>query len=177
MLRIGIWIVLLGGGIAAGRWLDTRWFSSLWVNPAWHMASLVMGAALLWLVVLASRNTGRTLSAYGREGDLPRLETNRLVTTGVYSCMRHPMHFALLFLPLALALIIGSPGFVFVVAPLEILFMLFMIATLEEAEVKHKFGEAYSAYRQQVPAFSLKPSCLKILFGGTADTATGKDHV
>jgi len=29
----------------------------------------------------------------------PRLETNKLVSTGVYDCMRHPMHFGLLFFP------------------------------------------------------------------------------
>ena len=161
----------------AGRWLDDHWFITLWFSPAWHLMSLILGGILLGLVFKAARNTGRTLSRYGRKGDLPRLETNQLVTSGVYACMRHPMHFGLLFLPLALALIVGSPGFVFIISPLEILLMLLLIATLEEAEVARKFGEAYAVYRQQVPAFSLKPACLKLLFGGVAEAGSGEDHV
>ncbi|BAO44273.1 methyltransferase family protein [Thiolapillus brandeum] len=177
VLRIGIWIVLLGGGLMAGRWLDEHWFITLWYSLAWHLVSLILGILLLWLVLKAARNTGRTLSRYGRKGDLPRLETNHLVTSGVYACMRHPMHFGLLFLPLSLALMVGSPGFVFIISPLEILLMLLMIATLEEAEVARKFGEAYAVYRQHVPAYSLKPACLKLLFGGVVESDSGEHHV
>jgi protein-S-isoprenylcysteine O-methyltransferase Ste14 len=165
ILRILIWLLLLGGGLVAGRLLDGHWFVELWSDPAWHLSTALVGGLLLWLVLRASRNTGRTLGRNGREGQLPRLETNRLVTSGIYSCMRHPMHFGLLFLPLSLALIVGSPGFVFIVSPLEILLMIIMIAGLEEAEVKQKFGDAYLEYRQRVPAFSLRPACLKMLLG------------
>ncbi len=164
LLRIALWILLLGGGLVAGRALDARWFGELWFSPVWHAFSLALGMLLLWLVFRVSRNTGRTLARKGREGKLPRLETNRLVTDGIYDCMRHPMHFGLLFLPLALALMVGSPGFVFIIAPLEMLLMVFMVVTLEEAEVTRKFGQAYEAYRRRVPAFSLKPRCLRMLF-------------
>ncbi len=162
-LRIVIWILLLVGGAAAGVGLDDRWFPELWRNPWWHALMLVSGALLMRLVFRISRNTGRTLARRGREGRLPRLETNRLVTTGVYGCMRHPMHFGLLFMPLALAMIIGSPTFIFLIAPIEMLLMIGLVLTLEEAEVSRKFGDAYSAYRRQVPAFSLRPACLKRL--------------
>jgi len=177
MLRIAVWLLLLGGGFAAGRLLDEHWFEQLWSDPVWHLISALLGGMLLWLVLWASRNTGRTLGRNGREGDLPRLETNRLVTTGIYSCMRHPMHFGLLFLPLSLALIIGSPGFMFIVAPLEMLLMILMIASLEEAEVKRKFGDAYLSYRQRVPAFTLKPACLKLLFSNQEGSKPEQDHV
>ncbi len=39
------------------------------------------------------------LARMGHKGDIPLLETNKLVSTGVYGCMRHPMHFGLLFFP------------------------------------------------------------------------------
>ena len=99
MLRMLIWVLMLIGGGALGIWLDWRWFHALFVNPVFHLTTLVVGVLLLRLVMRASRHTGRLLARMGREGDIPRLETNKLVTTGVYGCMRHPMHFGLLFFP------------------------------------------------------------------------------
>lgn len=164
LLRIVLWVLMLVGGTVGGIWLDLRLFPGLWHSAWWHAVTLVAGMLLMRLVFRLSRNTGRTLARNGREGRLPRLETNRLVTTGVYGCMRHPMHFGLLFMPLALALIIGSPSFIFLVAPLEMLLMIALVLTLEEAEVSRKFGERYRVYRRDVPAFSLSPVCLKQLF-------------
>ncbi len=162
--RIVIWVVMLGGGVVLGVTLDAIWFRELLLNPWWHLATIVPGLLLLKLVFLVSRNTGRTLSRYGREGKLPRFETNRLVMTGPYGCMRHPMHFGLLFLPLAVALIVGSPSFIFLIAPGEAVFMLLMIRFLEEAEATKKFGVDYTTYKKRVPAFNLRWHCLKRLF-------------
>ena len=159
MLRILIWILMLIGGGALGIWLDLRWFHALFVNPFFHLATLAVGIFLLRLVLRASRYTGRLLARLGREGDIPRMETNKLVTTGVYSCMRHPMHFGLLFFPWSVALILGSPTFILVIAPLEMLFMLAMIKLVEEPEAIRKFGDAYREYQKQVPGFNLRPDC------------------
>ena len=93
------------------------------------------------------------------------METNRLVTSGPYGCMRHPMHLGLMLFPWAVALIIGSLSFVLYIAPLEMVLMVILILTVEEREVSHKFGEAYQAYRRQVPPFNLRPDCLRRLLG------------
>ncbi len=161
--RILLWLVLLGGGSALGIWLDLRWFPAWFTSPVTHLLSFIAGLLLLRLVLRVSRNTGRTLARYGREGELPRLETNRLVTVGPYACMRHPMHFGLLLFPLALALLLGSLSFTLIIAPLEMTLMVAMILTLEEREALAKFGEAYREYRCRVPAFSLHPDCLRRL--------------
>jgi protein-S-isoprenylcysteine O-methyltransferase Ste14 len=161
--RLALWFFLLFGGAAVGLWLDTRCFPRLVVSPLFHLLALVPGVAILWLVVRVSRITGRWLARHGREGELPRLETNRLVTTGPYACMRHPMHLGLLFFPMALALLLGSPSFVFMVAPAEMLLMVLLIRLLEEPEARRKFGDAYDAYRQRVPMFSIRPDCLRRL--------------
>jgi len=150
--------MLIGGGIL-GISLDLQWFHSLFVNPLFHLATLSAGIFLLRLVLRASRHTGRLLARLGREGDIPRMETNKLVTTGVYSCMRHPMHFGLLFFPWSVALILGSPTFILVIAPLEMLFILIMIKLVEEPEVIRKFGDSYREYQKQVPGFNLCPDC------------------
>ncbi len=110
-----------------------------------------------------SRNSGRTLARYGREGDIPRLETNKLATDGLYSIMRHPMHLGLLFFPLSIALIVGSPSFTFIIAPLEMVMMMVMIKTMEEPEAIAKFGDKYREYMQKVPIFCISVKCIKKL--------------
>ncbi|HFE32767.1 MAG TPA: hypothetical protein ENJ17_05605 [Gammaproteobacteria bacterium] len=121
--RIALWLILLLGGATLGVWLDLRWFPAWFASPAAHLASFIAGILLLRLVMRISRNTGRTLARLGREGELPPLETNRLVTRGPYACMRHPMHFGLLFFPLGVALLLGSLSFTLIIAPLEMLLL------------------------------------------------------
>ncbi|HEY89153.1 MAG TPA: isoprenylcysteine carboxylmethyltransferase family protein [Thermoflexia bacterium] len=176
-LRMFIWVVMLLGGSVLSLWLDWRWAHTLLVSPPFHLVTLVAGVFLLRWVLQVSRHTGRLLARQGREGNIPRMETNRLVTTGVYACMRHPMHWGLLFFPWTVALILGSPFFIAVVAPLEMLFMLALIRFVEEPEAIRKFGVAYREYQQQVPMFSLRLSCLRQLSGqapaqGASDDST-----
>ncbi|HEC89839.1 MAG TPA: isoprenylcysteine carboxylmethyltransferase family protein [Thermoplasmatales archaeon] len=157
---------MLFGGAIIGLYLDYRFFRNFILNLYFHIMTLLIGIPLMYFVLLVSRNTGRFLSKMGRVGDIPRLDTNKLVTTGMYSCMRHPMHFGLLFFPLSIALIIGSPSFILIVSPLEMLFMIFMIKFFEEPEAIKKFGEAYVEYKSKVPMFNLHPSCISRLIKG-----------
>jgi protein-S-isoprenylcysteine O-methyltransferase Ste14 len=113
----------------------------------------------------AGRNTGRWLARNGRKADIPRFETNKLVTTGYYEGMRHPMHFGLLLFPMSFALILGSLSSIFIVAPLEILFIIAMIKLVEEPGAIRKFRDQYRNYQKQVPIFAVRLSCLKQLFG------------
>jgi len=166
MVRMLIWVLMLIGGGALGIWLDWYWFHALLVNPIFHLVTLIVGVLLLRLVMRASRHTGRLLARLGRESDIPRMETNKLVTTGVYGCMRHPMHFGLLFFPWSVALILGSPSFILFIAPLEMLFMVVMIKRVEEPEAICKFGDAYQEYQKQVPMFNLRPACWRQILNG-----------
>ncbi|MBE9569179.1 MAG: isoprenylcysteine carboxylmethyltransferase family protein [Proteobacteria bacterium] len=159
-----IWFMMLVGGGMFGYWLDWHFLKPLLLNPFFHIVTLLPGIILLRLVLRASRNTGRFLARSGREGDLPRFETNRLVTTGYYACMRHPMHFGLLFFPLSIALILGSPTFIIFIAPVEIIFMIAMIKFVEEPQAIRKFGQDYLDYKERVPMFNLHWKCLKTLF-------------
>ena len=163
MVRIIVWIMMLLGGGALGLWLDWRWFRPLLINPLFHVVTLICGVLLLRWVMRVSRATGRLLARLGREGEVPRMETNRLVVEGAYRCMRHPMHFGLLFFPWSLALILGSPTFILMIAPLEMIFMIAMIKLVEEPEAIRKFGDAYRQYQKQVPMFSLRRACLRRL--------------
>jgi len=161
--RIVMWIVMIVGGIGGGFWLDTFLFPGVHSHWLFHLFSLLLGMVLLKIVLTVSRNTGRTLSQLGREGDIPRMETNVLVTDGPYALMRHPMHLGLLFFPLSLALIVGSPSFILIIAPLEMLLMVVMIKTLEESEAITKFGDAYREYQKKVPMFCIRIECVRAL--------------
>ena len=165
VIRILIWLTLLIGGAWLSIRLDNLYFPDLWRSPVFHLATLPLGLLSLTLAFRAAAAGGRELARRGREGDLPRLETNRLVSTGIYACTRHPMLFGLMLLPLGLALILGSPTFIFFVAPAEALFILLMILTLEEREAIGKFGEAYRKYRKKTPIVPRSRRCWRELFG------------
>lgn len=165
MIRIFIWVLLLFGGGVLAVWLDARWFPGLFSNLYFHIITFVVGFFVFRLVIRASRNTGKLLARLGREGTVPRLETNKLVTTDIYFCMRHPMYLGLLFFPLAFALILGSPTFILMIAPAEAVAIILLVKLVEEPQAVRKFGPAYEDYMRDVPFFSLKRECLKRLFG------------
>jgi len=163
IFRITLWLLMILGGAAVSIYFDKRYFYDWFNNLSFHIISMIIGYVLLKQVLKASRNTGRYLAEQGREGDIPRLQTNRLVTTGIYGCMRHPMHLGLLFFPLAFALLLGSPTFIIIIAPLEILLMLIMIKFIEEPQAEKKFGDAYRQYKKEVPFMNFSPECIRKL--------------
>ena len=163
VIRIVMWLVMIVSGIVGGFWLDATLFPGIHNRWLFHLLSLIFGILLLKFVLTVSRNSGRTLSRLGRKGDIPRMETNVLVTDGLYALMRHPMHLGLLFFPLSLALIVGSPSFILIIAPLEMLLMVVMIKTLEESEAITKFGDAYREYQKKVPMFCIRIECIRAL--------------
>ncbi len=161
VIRMLLWLVMMMGGAIYSIIKD--WNTPLFSSLQFHFITAVSGMVLLVLAFRAAANGGREL-AKGRVGNIPRLETNQLVTTGLYSCMRHPMLFGLTLLPLGWALLLGSPTFIKSIAPLEMLFIVVMVIIFEEMEVSRKFGEAYEGYRQKVPMVSFRWKCLKLLF-------------
>jgi len=167
VIRMLIWLLLLLGGSLLANHFDRIYFRELWESLFFHLLCLPVGIGLLLLAFRAAAAGGRELARKGREGELPRLETNRLVTSGIYTCTRHPMLFGLTLLPMSLALILGSPTFILIIAPLEALFILVMILTLEEKEAIGKFGEAYRRYRRHTPLIPRNAKCWKALFGFT----------
>jgi protein-S-isoprenylcysteine O-methyltransferase Ste14 len=160
-IRLFLWFVMIIGGAVYS--LAQDWGTELFENIWFHLLMAIAGTVLLVLAFRAAANGGRELTK-GRVGDIPRMETNRLVTTGIYSCMRHPMLFGLTLLPLGWAFLLGSPTFITFVAPLEMFFIVLMVIVFEEMEVKRKFGDAYESYRQKVPMVSFKRECIKALF-------------
>ncbi len=163
ILRILIWILMIFGGGILSFYIDKQLFPFMQKDIVFHTFSFIIGFILLLLVLRVSKNTGKTLAKYGREGNLPRMDTNKFVDKGIYKYMRHPMHLGLLFFPLSIALLLGSVSFIIIIAPIEIIFMLVMIKLVEEPEAKRKFRKDYIDYMNYTPWFCLKYECIKKL--------------
>jgi len=161
VIRIILWLIMLVGGTIIAINVDRN--SPLFQSYIFHIVAGILGILVITLAFRAAANGGRELTK-GRVGNIPRLETNHLVTSGIYSCMRHPMLFGLTLLPLGWALLLGSPTFITIIAPLEMFFIIFMVLVFEEREVKRKFADAYATYKKDVPLVSFKRKCLRELF-------------
>jgi len=159
-IRILLWLIILFGGAYASITQDIN--NPYFLNITFHLLTASIGLIIIFFAFKASANGGKELTK-GRVGNIPRLETNKLVTTGIYDCMRHPMLFGLTLLPLGWALLLGSPTFILIIAPLEMIFIMIMVMVFEEMEVSRKFGEEYEKYRQKVPMVSFEWRCLKRL--------------
>jgi len=162
IIRILLWLVMLFGGAwySISKDINHPYFQSM----TFHLLTALIGAIIIFFAFRASAKGGKELTK-GRVGDIPRLETNKLITTGIYNCMRHPMLFGLTLLPLGWSLLLGSPTFISIIAPLEIIFIIIMVVIFEEQEVKGKFGKAYKNYANKVPMVSFEWKCLRSLFG------------
>ncbi len=143
--------------------IDTQFFSKYFFNAYFHILTGIFGILILSFSIRIAKITGRILSRYGKQGDIPKFETNKLVDIGPYKYMRHPMHFGLLFMPIGWGLVLGSPTFLLIFAPLEVIFILIMIYLVEEPEVKRKFGDEYMKKFGDKPWFCIRYECLRAL--------------
>ena len=153
-LRLLFWALLLGGGAALSLYFDRK--DPRLFDPFYHLITALLSLPLLFIAFKAAALGGKTLAKYGKSADTPPLETDRLVTQGVYGCMRHPMLFGLALFPLGTALLLGIPTFIWPVAPLEALLIILLTLTYEEKEAISKFGHSYEEYRKRVKAFDLR---------------------
>jgi protein-S-isoprenylcysteine O-methyltransferase Ste14 len=130
-----------------------HWF----VDPlAWHQivawALLVACLVPVTLGTVALRRHGRPTAR--REGDPTLLsfeKTSRLVTTGIYGYIRHPLYCSLLLLAWGIFFKLPSlPGGA--LAFVASVFLLFT-ALADEAECARFFGPEYAAYKQRTRRF------------------------
>lgn len=106
--------------------------------------ALVIGIPLLTL------NFYIKIIAQKQIGKLPGLKTKgKLIATGIYSIIRHPLYLSNGFLALGLAIVFKSLyAFLFSIA----YFLLFLpIIYFEEKNLLKKYGKEYTKYKRKVP--------------------------
>ena len=129
---------------------------------AWFREPFSWHQIISWLLLLASlvlvAQGVRLLWQIGKPGaerddaTLVGLErTTRLVTTGVYRYIRHPLYSSLLFL--AWGAFLKAPGWIGAALACTATLFLVVTARIEEAENAHFFGPAYEVYRKRTKMF------------------------
>lgn len=92
-----------------------------------------------------------------REVTLKVAETHKvekIITTGVYSYIRHPQYFGGVLAHIGFSLLLSS-YLSLIITPL-IIFLNILLSWKEEKELLKEFGEEYRGYKQEVPMFILK---------------------
>ena len=137
------------------------------------LAPLVPAMGLLAWAAVELRRRGRGLPI----GALP---PQRLVASGPYRFMRHPMYLGWNVAVFGLGLLIGSPALAFIVAPL-LLPAWIAYARVEEAGLARRFGAPYRRYRRRVgllPGVSLYTvSRLLVLAGALPVSVQGAAYI
>ncbi len=137
-------IVVPGAGAVWLPWWILTRFDAMAVPAAWPaVAVIALGAALylwcVWVFAVVGRGTPGPW-------DAPR----RVVATGPYRWVRHPIYLAALLVVLGEAWLFLSLPLVIYAASMAIGFHLFVIG-YEERTLRRRFGDAYLEYRRRVP--------------------------
>jgi protein-S-isoprenylcysteine O-methyltransferase Ste14 len=89
----------------------------------------------------------------GRQGLLRVRPPDRLVTTGPYAVMRHPLSLANLLTGVGVVLMAES-GLGLVLIPAALVALYRLTVPFEDAHLAERFGREYADYRARVPAFA-----------------------
>jgi protein-S-isoprenylcysteine O-methyltransferase Ste14 len=99
-----------------------------------------------------------------------------LVATGPYRFSRNPMLTGIFILLFGIAVVLGSLSLMFIFTPLFIVINIWELKKVEEPELARRLGDAYLAYRKQVPMFSplLRKLPRRIIKEETHESGHGK---
>jgi len=115
------------------------------------------------------KRTGRLLKLLGEQKEWGC--TNRLITTDIYQCVRHPHHLGVgIFMP-SLGLLIGHWWSFLIITVTQWGWVVAFLFLVEEKELREKFGEEYRVYSQKVPMLFPKLSCFFSFFNKPIEEA------
>jgi len=114
----------------------------------------VIGLSMIGVSIVPYVFSLRALRSRGAPKPGQHLETTRMVTSGIYRYVRHPMALAVFILCHGLMLFRLSPASIIAFTVLVIIYKL-LIQKDEEESLIEQFGEEYQDYRQRVPALSI----------------------
>ncbi len=150
--RFFLWLFVMLIPLVLGYSLDSIYG---FILPLWVR---VLGLLGMIVAALILRTSGRMLRKFGQPEEWGW--TTKLVTHGIYSCVRHPHHLGIGLFVTSFGLLPGGP-FTFLLLTLTIWasVILFLIR-VEEPEALEKFGEDYEEYRRRVPMIIPNPICM-----------------
>ena len=155
--RLIMWLVLTTISVVVGIVLDIALKTE-------SFPLLVRLVGLIGMIVahFPLKRTGRLLKRLGEQKEWGC--TNRLITTDIYQCVRHPHHLGVGIFMTSLGLLIGHVWSFLIIAITQWVWVISFLFLVEEKELREKFGEEYKAYRQQVPMLFPKLNCVFRVF-------------
>ena len=141
-LWMAMWIVL---GVLTSRWRHAVLYTNVWT---WIPAIVVFSTGL-WIYSQSGKHFS-SAQLSGLPEILPDSRQQRLVTSGIRSRVRHPVYLAHLCQMLAWSVGTGLTV-CYALTAFALITGAVMIRT-EDEELEQRFGEAYRAYREKVPA-------------------------
>ena len=149
--RFFIWLGVLLAALLIGTYLDS--LMRTW-SPIYLRVLAILGMVFSFLLL---RVSGRTLKTLGEPEEWGW--TTKLVTEGLYSCIRHPHHLGIGLFVTFLSMLVGL--FTTLVTALLIWISIYLfLVRVEEPEALEKFGQEYQRYREKVPMLLGSPICL-----------------
>jgi protein-S-isoprenylcysteine O-methyltransferase Ste14 len=146
-----VFLVVVPGTVAGlVPWLLTGWEVQM-SGPGW-LALRLVGAALVAVGTAVLLHAFVRFALDGLGTPAPVAPTEHLVVTGLYRYVRNPMYLAVAATILGQALLLGQP----VLVPYALVFGAAVTAFArwyEEPALERRFGPAYAAYRDAVPAW------------------------
>ncbi len=150
--RLFLWLFVMLVSLILGYSLDSLYGLAL---PLWIR---ILGLIGMLTATLILRTSGRMLKTFGRPEEWGW--TTKLVTHGIYSCVRHPHHFGIGLFVTSLGLLLGGL-FTFLLLTFTIwVSVITFLIKVEEPEAVEKFGQEYEEYRKRVPMILPDPICL-----------------
>lgn len=122
--------------------------------PVWFRDSFTVNQVISWLLLLDSLIFAiwGVLQLYRQgkpEGHIER--TSKLVTTGLYGSIRHPLYLSLTLL--GFGAMLKNPGYIQITLALINIIFLFFTSRVEEKEMIKKFGDEYREYMKETKMF------------------------
>ena len=144
--------------------------------PSWaRWITATLGIFLMAYGLLLNAIAGKTLKKYGhfeiRKGIR---KPERLVTLGIYSCMRHPAQFGSIFFGWGLALLMSNPHSILLAGWYSFSALYFILAVEERESIK-EFGEDYCRFLVERPPFTPSLRCLREGLRALRDDAPPRD--
>jgi protein-S-isoprenylcysteine O-methyltransferase Ste14 len=128
------------------------------IDPFTHInghlwVALAGGSTAVWMLVMLVSNIAMFggLIIMGRAWKQIHGAKGELVTSGLYSRVRHPQYFALFLI--TVGMLIQWPTIVTAAMWPILMFMYYRLACREEKDMETQFGDQYATYRRQVPMF------------------------
>lgn len=152
-----MWLVLTTISVVVGIAIDVAL-----KTESFPLLVRFVGLVGMVLAHFPLKRTGRLLKLLGEQKEWGC--TNRLITTDIYQCVRHPHHLGVGIFMTSLGLLIGHWWSFLIITISQWVWVIAFLFLLEEKELREKFGEEYKVYSKKVPMLFPKLSCLFTVF-------------